>query len=95
MLHNNAFVAMYRRQQTFLGMDVKCHIFLPIFNKLLCYRLILIEVLDMKFNRNLSSGNSAGTCGQTDCRADVTMLIGACRDYRNVPTIVKVFVVLI
>jgi len=48
-------------------------------------RHISLNVPIIKFHKNLSSGSPADTRGHTDGRTDMTKLLGAFRDYENVP----------
>jgi hypothetical protein len=59
----------------FLGTDVQCPIFSPDFN-LICVFLrdFSQKSANSKLHVNLSSGNSADICGQTDRQEDMTAM---------------------
>jgi hypothetical protein len=67
----------------YLGIHVNCPMFCMILTEFGFSRHILIELPNIKFHVNPSSGFRAETCGRSDRRTDMTKLMGAFRDYAN------------
>jgi hypothetical protein len=65
----------------YIGLHVKCPLFLSDFNKLEFSRLVFKKYSDIKFNKDLSSGSRVFSCRRLGRQTDLTKLIVA---FRNV-----------
>jgi len=79
---NKTCLSLHVECPTFLPLHVECPTFLPKFG---VSRQIFINVDNIKFHENPSSGAALIHADRTDRRTDMTKLKGAFREYANAP----------
>jgi hypothetical protein len=71
----------------YIGLHVKCPLFLSDFDETLTFRQFFEKYINIKFNENPSNGSPVvpygQTGGQTDGRKDMTKLIAAFHNFVN------------
>ena len=74
----------------YIGLHVKCPLFLPDFNKILIFSTDFRNLIKFRFQENPFSGSRVVPCGQTDVQTDMTKLIVHFSYFANVPkTVLK------